>query len=434
MGADYVMKTYKLRTEGGRRLMKKRIMVLLLCVTMILPLAACGRKQIDDGQDTSANDAGKDVAAIDFAVRLFKEELKGETAAYPDVPGAHAQNTLISPLSVMMALAMTANGAEGETLSQMEAVLGMELGQLNEFSSEYLTHLSKELQIANSIWFREDARVTLGDSFGEANKNYYGADIYKRAFDQTTVDEINTWVEDRTNGMIKEALKEISAESVMYLINALAFEADWDVPYTEHNLQDDVFTTSWGSKQDIQLMFSEEDYYFEDEKMTGVMKPYLGREYAFVALMPNEGVSISEYAESLNGEYLHQLLLSPQEQKVHTWIPPFELEYEVEMSEILKKMGMELAFDTDYADFSKLGSSMEENIFINSVFHKTFIEVSLEGTKAGAVSIIEMANGAAMPEVELPKEVKLNRPFIYMIIDMDTKVPVFMGTLNFVES
>ena len=418
--------------------MKKRWIALVLSLTMLLPLAACGVEKSDDGAEYIISDdiyyfVEEDEAAIDFAVRLFKEERKGETASLPDVPGAQAQNTLISPLSVMMALAMTANGADGETLSQMEAVLGMELERLNEFSSQYLKKLPKELQIANSIWFREDARITLEDAFGKANKNYYGADIYKKPFNQTTLEEINDWVEDETDGMIKDALKQITPESVMYLINALAFEADWETPYTENDLQDDVFTTSWGAKQDVELMFSQEDYYFEDEQMTGVMKLYEGGEYAFVALMPNEGVSIDEYAETLTGEYLYQLLSNPLEYTVETWIPPFELEYEVEMSDVLQNMGMELAFDADKADFSNLGSSMEENIFINSVFHKTYIEVSLEGTKAGAVSIIEMATGAAAPNT-LPKEVKLNRPFIYMVIDMDTKVPIFMGTLNFVES
>lgn len=436
--------------------MKRRMIALLMCLTMVVSLAACGgdTKECEDNltdkntETEFPGDSGDEIvtkddvyyidkanaAAIDFAVRLFQEDVKSQIVSDSETPGARDQNKLISPISVLMALAMTTNGADGETLQQMERVLGMEIGQLNAFSSEYLINLTEELKIANSIWLREDARVTLEDAFGHANKTYYGADVYKRPFDQSTVDEINGWINEKTDGMIKKIIREIPEESILYLINALCFEADWEVPYVENQLKKEIFTTSWGETQEVEMMYSMEDFYLEDEKAIGVMKHYMGRKYAFVALLPKEGVSIGEYAEYLSGEHLQELLANPQDCRVQTWIPPFEQDYEVEMSELLKNMGITDAFDVDSADFSNLGSCENGNIFISSVLHKTFIEVSLEGTKAGAVSGVDMAVGAVSQDTRPLKEVKLDRPFIYMIIDCETNQPIFMGTVNRVDA
>lgn len=431
--------------------MKKRILAVLLSVVMILPLVACGSDIQKDGTENLQNteletemissDGDKPIedeynedtanaAAMDFAVRLFQEELKNVAGSATDVPGAGAQNKLISPISVLLALAMTTNGANGETLAQMETVLGMSTEQLNVFAKEYLGGLSEELRIANSIWLRDSSSFTVNDSFTDINKTYYGADVFKKPFDQSTVNEINGWVDEKTDGMIKEVVREIPEVSMMYLINALSFVADWEEPYLESQLKQEIFTTAWGTTQEIDMMHSMEDIYLEDEKATGVMKYYEGKKYAFVALLPKQGVSLSEYTQYLTGEGLQTLLSNPQDCRVETWIPEFELDYEVEMKEVLKNMGMTLAFDENEADFSALGSSEDGNIFINSVLHKTFIEVSLEGTKAGAVTIVDMYVKSANMDTRPLKQVKLDHPFIYMIIDCENNQPVFMGTMN----
>ena len=185
-----------------------------------------------------------------------------------------------------------------------------------------------------------------------------------------------------------------------------------------------------GTRQDVDMMHSEEYTYLEDDLATGFIKYYKDRKYAFVAMLPNEGVSVSQYVDSLTGEHLRELLNNPQDLTVFASIPKFETEYDIEMSEVLQEMGMTDAFDWQIADFSKLGTYNVDgmNICINRVLHKTFISVTEQGTRAGAATAVEMvAEGAA--EIIEYKEVVLDRPFVYMLIDCETNLPFFIGTM-----
>ena len=405
------------------------IISLLLVCAMAVNLTGCTMKvqakdlmegiipnQVNALDDLSAQNAD----VTDFAIRLFKASEES------------GKNTLISPLSVLCALAMTANGAEEETLAQMEEVLGMTIEELNLYLYSYMKNLPQgdkyKLSLANSIWFTEDERFTVNQDFLQTNADYYGADIYKAPFDKQTLKDINNWVKQNTDEMIPEILDQIPSEAIMYLVNALAFEAEWSEIYEKHQVKDGEFTKEDGTKQDVKFMYGSEGTYFEDEKATGFMKRYVGGKYAFVALLPDEGVTVSEYIASLDGESLNALLANSQYATVHTSIPKFETEYKVEMSEILKSMGMTEAFDMYNADFEGLGTSTDGNIYISRVLHKTFISVGEKGTKAGAATIVEMKDGAAAEPTE-PKEVYLDRPFVYMLVDCENNIPFFIGTM-----
>jgi len=405
------------------------IISLLLVCAMAVNLTGCTMevqaKDLMDGitpnQVNALDDLGSQNADVtDFAIRLFKASEES------------GKNTLISPLSVLCALAMTANGAEEETLAQMEEVLGMTTEELNLYLYSYMQNLPQgekyKLSLANSIWFTEDERFTVNQDFLQTNANYYGADIYKAPFDKQTLKDINNWVKQNTDEMIPEILDQIPAEAIMYLVNALAFEAEWSEIYEKHQVKDGEFTKEDGTKQDVKFMYGSEGTYLEDEKATGFMKRYKGGKYAFVAMLPNEGVSVSEYIASLDGESLNALLANPQYGTVYTSIPKFETEYTVEMSEILKSMGMTEAFDMYNADFEGLGTSTGGNIYISRVLHKTFISVGEKGTKVGAATIVEMRDGAAAEPTE-PKEVYLDRPFVYMLVDCENNIPFFIGTM-----
>ena len=405
------------------------IISLLLVCAMAVNLTGCTMKvqakDLMEGITPNNVDALDDLSSqnadvTDFAIRLFKAS------------NENGKNTLISPLSVLCALAMTANGAEEETLAQMEEVLGMTTDELNLYLYSYMKNLPQgdkyKLSLANSIWFTEDERFTVNQDFLQTNADYYGADIYKAPFDKQTLKDINNWVKQNTDGMIPEILDQIPPEAIMYLVNALAFEAEWSEIYEKHQVKDGEFTKEDGTKQDVKFMYGSEGTYFEDEKATGFMKRYKGGKYAFVAMLPNEGVSVSEYIASLDGESLNALLANPQYATVRTSIPKFETEYKVEMSEILQDMGMTEAFDMYNADFESLGTSTGGNIYISRVLHKTFISVGEKGTKAGAATIVEMKDGAAAEPTE-PKEVYLDRPFVYMLVDCENNIPFFVGTM-----
>ena len=409
------------------------IVSLLLVCAMAVNMTGCSTKVkakdlmegITPNEVTALDDLSPQNAKVtDFAVRLFQSSEKS------------GENTLISPLSVLCALAMTANGAENETLEQMEAVLGMTTEELNLYLYSYMKNLPQgekyKLSLANSIWFTEDESFTADQDFLQTNADYYGANIYKTPFNDQTCKDINNWVKQNTDDMIPKILDRVSEDAVMYLVNALAFEAEWMEIYEKHQVRDGEFTRENGTKQDAEFMYGTDSIYLEDEKATGFMKKYRGGKYAFVAMLPNEGVSVSDYTASLDGEALNALLVNPVYTTVYTAIPKFETEYDVEMSDILKEMGMPRAFDPSYAEFEGLGTSTKGPIYISRVLHKTFISVGEQGTKAGAATVVEMADGSAM-QPEEPKEVYLDRPFVYMLIDCENNIPFFIGTMMDIE-
>lgn len=405
------------------------IISLLLVCAMAVNLTGCTMevqaKDLMEGitpNNVTALDnlSSQNADVTDFAIRLFKASEES------------GKNTLISPLSVLCALAMTANGAEEETLQQMEEVLGMTNEDLNLYLYSYMKNLPQgdkyKLSLANSIWFTEDERFTVNQDFLQANADYYGADIYKAPFNEQTKKDINNWVKQNTDEMIPEILDRVPVDAIMYLVNALAFEAEWSAIYKKDQVREGVFTKEDNTKQNVDFMYGSEGTYLEDENAAGFMKYYKGGKYALVTMLPDEGVSISDYIASLTGESVNALLTNPQHTTVYTAIPKFETEYSVEMSEILKDMGMPKAFDPNNAEFEGLGTSSAGNIFISRVLHKTFISVGEKGTKAGAATVVEMADGAAA-EPQEPKEIYLNRPFVYMLIDCENNIPFFIGTM-----
>lgn len=410
----------------------KRLISAGLAITM-LAASGCGSGQSSNLTETriwqtvEAYPMSVEENAIitDFAINLLKNSMED------------GENTLVSPLSVAAALAMTANGADGETLAQMEEAFGMTAPALSSYLHTYLENLPEDernkLSVANSIWFTDEEGFTVNEEFLQMNKDYFDAEIYQTPFDASTCKDINSWVNDHTDGMIKEILDLVPEDAIMYLINALAFEAEWPKAYNKSQVSKAEFTKEDGTNQKVNLMYSSEYRYLEDENARGFIKYYAGNQYAFVALLPEEGMSVAEYVNTLDGTALHTLLAQPQEVSVDIAIPKFEVEYEVEMSDVLKAMGMQDAFDEHKADFSKLGTHVDGNIWINRVLHKTYLSVAEKGTKAGAAAVVEMTKGSAMLEPEESKKVILNRPFVYMLIDCEKQLPFFMGTVLSVE-
>ena len=408
----------------------KKILALILCMGFVLSLTACARVKADDlmsgivPDKVETNvDLKNNTGLMDFAVELFKNaEENGE-------------NSLVSPFSVLCALAMTANGADKETLAQMEQALGMPIDELNEYIYAYTNSLAQgdkyKLSVANSIWFSDRADFVPNRDFLQTNANYYGAGIYKSDFSGSACDDINLWVKQNTNGMIDKIIDEIPEDAVMYLINALAFEAEWASIYERSDVNQGNFFKEDKTKQSADFMYAMEHSYLTDEKAKGFIKYYSGGEYAFAALLPDEGVSLSDYVDSLTGEKLAEILANKQSETVRTSIPKFKSECSFLLNDCLKDMGMTDAFSGSLADFSKLGS-MDDNsgLYINRVLHKTYIEVAEKGTKAGAVTAVELNCEGAMILPEDIKEVYLNRPFVYMIIDTNANLPLFIGTVT----
>ncbi|HWS28723.1 MAG TPA: serpin family protein [Clostridia bacterium] len=416
--------------------MKKRIIAAALCLALFAVsfsgCTAAGAQSADLMKGVKANRTEEGilmpedaVKLADFGVRLFQKS------------AGEGKNALLSPLSVLAALGMTENGAKGETLKQMETVFGLSVKEMNESLQAYLNALPAgekyKLSAANSIWLKDEEGFVAEPDFLQANADIYSAGIYKTPFDEGTLKEINSWVSKHTDGMIENILDQIPADAVMYLVNALAFDAEWETIYKDTQVRDGMFTTEDGEKRDVKMMHSVEDRYLQDENAAGFLKYYADQKYAFAALLPDEGVSVSEYAASLTGEKLMSILKNAEAVTVNATMPKFESEFSTELGDTLKSMGMSDAFDAGLADFSGIGTPSNGNIFINRVLHKTYIAVDEKGTKAGAVTAVEMAEGSAM-EPQETRTVVLDRPFVYLIIDCETNLPIFMGVLMDTEA
>ncbi|MBR5201840.1 MAG: serpin family protein [Clostridia bacterium] len=419
----------------------KKIISILLCITLIIvSLSACGETptqitkvnaknlmgDISPKAVTKSNDlTDGNKAYYDFTVSLFKENQ------------VNGDNILISPLSVLCALSMTANGANNNTLKEMEEVFGLSASDMNKYLYSYINGLEQgekfSLKLANSLWITNDETFKVNNDFLQINADYHNPQMYSVDFNsEDTVKDMNNWVKKNTDGMIPSIIDESFPEhTLMCLMNALAFEAEWANIYEDIQIHEGIFYARNGASQNIDFMYNEEYNYLHDNEATGFIKYYAGEKYAFVAVLPNEDIKLEDYINNLTGEKIAKLLENQNHLKVKTKIPKFEYNYTADITEMLQNMGIKTAFDADNADFSGIGTWDYGNLFVSKVLHKTYISVAEKGTKAGAVTAVLVNGNTAMPLKEL--EVYLDRPFVYMIIDCENNIPFFIGTVTDVE-
>lgn len=405
----------------------KRLLCLVMAVMMLL--TGCGRQ----GNSTQLSKPEKPTEKLSFSqvenlsenVMNFSAEIFSHTAG--------ENNSLVSPVSLLYALAMTANGADGRTLAEFEKLIDTDMNKLNSYLAAFTTNMPQspkaKLDMANAIWFRDNG-FTANEDFLDINRNYYGAGVYTAPFDDGTVKDINNFVKDATDGQINKILDNIPQSTVMYLLNALSFDGEWEEKYKKEHILDGTFTAYSGTHQTVKMMYSQENRYIEDENTTGFTKDYKSGNYRFVALLPDENTDIIDYVKTLTGEKLTNLL-NTQSCTVDVGIPQFKTDYAAEMKDILTDMGLGSFFDPATADFSKLGSA-QYNLYVSSVIHKTTLTLDDNGTKAAAITLVSQDEGAAAPPEDL-KTVILDRPFVYMIVESQTDIPVFIGTVMTIE-
>ena len=367
-------------------------------------------------------------AGYDFAAKIFQKIYQTEE---------ESKTLLVSPLSILTALAMTAGGAEGNTLKEMEALLGsgsLSLADLNAYLHTYLNSLPSseraKFSFANGIWFKDMENFVVEDAFLQKNVNYYEAAIRKALFDDSTVQEINQWVDLHTDHMIPKLLDALPETTLMILINALSFDAKWEVPFDRADAIKGSFANLAGGEDQAEYMYGTEYLYMEDENTIGFMKEYQGDSYRFVALLPKDEKGFESWIDGISGESLQALLAGVSREKTYIALPKFSYDYSAGLTKVLHDLGMKDAFSGDKADFQ--GISKETMLYISNVIHKTHIDLDSDGTRAAAVTAV-MVNGATAIE-EQPKEVYLTRPFVYMIIDTATQLPIFIGTVTGFEN
>lgn len=347
------------------------------------------------------------------------------------------KNVMISPESIALALALAENGAEGETLAQMETLLGgSSIGEQNKAFGDMIKKAedSEKIKfgIANSVWVKEGV-VKLSPDYLENVQGELNAECYDDPFDPGAADRINNWVSGKTDGMIPTIIPPDAINDLTraVLVNAICFEAEWSKEYDEDQISEDrEFTSADGKKQKCTMLCSEEKGLIRTEGAKGFIKNYKGGEYAFVGLLPDDGTTAADFAASLDGEKLARMWAEKTHCDVEVEMPEFTSDYDIKLNDPLKAMGMTDAFDGNKADFSKMCEGGED-FSISQVIHKTHIEVDRKGTKAAAATAII----AETNDIDLgPEEyITLDRPFVYMIVDTESGTPVFMGVVNTLE-
>ena len=405
----------------------RRLTAAALALGMLLSLAACSSGSARAGNllegITPVSVQGK---AFDrtfassqyaFAAGLFRENYE------------NGKNCMISPLSVTLALAMTANGASGQTLSQMLEVIGggMPLSDLNAYLYEYAKNLPSgdkaKLAIADSIWLNDRADFTVNNDYLADCAGWYDAAIYKLPFDDAAVGEINSWVAKNTDSMIKKIVESIGPNDEMMLLNAICFDAKWLISFSK--TKEATFAAAGGGKEKVSMMYASESSYLEGDGYTGFSKPY-AEGYRFIGILPDENDSLESLIAGLDGNKLSDMVNGAVQADVNIGLPEFKSEYGTSLIPALEKLGMSDAF-SGAADFSRMSS---EDLYVSGVEHRTFIEVTKSGTRAAAVTGVTMAGKSIALE---PKEVILDRPFLYMIVDNENGLPIFIGAVNSVK-
>ena len=364
----------------------------------------------------------------DFSVQLLRNT------------SASSDNTLISPASLLSALNLAQYGARGITEKEMESTIFWDAYDLSDLLSKMFTQKldleeqmwnTKIVRYANAVWLCDDGRVEFNERYINTCKEASHAEIIRGPFDSLMVKKINQWAAEKTCGAIPEIVQDLPQAQVMLLTSALAFHGQWDNIYTASDVALHPFTTAYGEIQNTEFMSGEENLYLIDDEARGFIKPYKGGRYAFVALLPDKGVQLHDYISNLTGDRLLAILAKPIRHKVKTKIPKFEVEETLNLKSSLMDMGICSAFDPMCADFSEIGAPIdpEYNLCIGDITQHNKIQVNEEGTKAYSITGIDTLCCYTCIEPEHYK-VYLDRPFLYMIVDQKTNLPLFMGTIT----
>lgn len=353
----------------------------------------------------------------DLSVRIFQKAT--------ELPG----NALVSPIAAIAALSAMLCGASGQTKAQLEEEWGITPDGLAPILEAFQDERSCA-EPKTVIWMNNRQGLTFNENRIQEIAADPNCEVFQTADLEQACNRINDWCNQKTKGMIPGMVDQLAPNEVMRLVNALVFDGKWCYAYQPCNVYDRTFTNIRGKKQDVPFMNSTESMFLRDCHATGFMKPYLGGQYAFAALLPNEGISLEDYIRSLTGRKL-QRVLRPLSHEVLTAMPKFSARSDVDLKAIFRDLGVTDAFDMANADFSNLCHSddPDTSLYLESFRQKGYIEVNERGTQALVLTGIETLclTSAGKPE---PYRVYLDRPFLYMIVDQRSHLPLFMGTIH----
>ena len=399
----------------------------LVCCLGLL-VTACDSTSPDNTPEIGRNltEAEQHIIAADnsFGMKLFQ-------ALHADAP---EENLFISPLSISMALGMTLNGADGDTRSEMADALqksGMSEQDINEsYLSliELLASLDDKVtfDIANSIWYREGFNVN--EDFLTKNRTYFFAEVAALDFNrQEAVDEINAWVDTKTNGLIDKIIESIDPETLMYLINAVYFKGDWTYQFDPDFTQEESFFNLNDTPSMIDMMSLRGTFqYYLSDRAAFIDLPYGDSLFTMSIVLPHTNQDMEDILDGTQENILTPFDANKAYTTLDVYLPKFQLEYKKSLNQILQTLGIQKAFIAQQADFSRINDQRE--LYISEAIHKTFVEVSEEGTEAAAVTAIGI--GTTSVGDPLPPVMRVDKPFLFIIRENNSGAYLFAGKIN----
>ena len=416
--------------------MKKSILYYLLwCLIMSVALVSCS----DDNE--SGSGVENEQPAV-YTIKLTAPQKKvlsqSNDFAFDVLKSINDENTnnFVSPYSLGQALAMLANGAEGETYDEIARVLkigdGASLADINTFyatMNQALTSIksSAKFAVANSLWTNQKYDSYLLDSYKTDMLTHYGAQVQALDFsDAGSVETINKWANKQTNGAIPSIVKSTDSESHALLLNSLYFKGLWKY-FPKKNTHHEMFRNQFDRNENVKMMESDitaiNGFISDDELMAEF--DYGGKAFQLQIIMPIKQ-KINDYIAELNGEKYVQMLTEMQSTETIVTMPKFKHSYENQLIENMKKMGICRVFNED-AQLGKLSSY--RGLSVTKLQQNTLIEVNEEGTTAAAVTMGEIGPTANV----LPSRFIIDHPFIYIIRERTTGVILFIGKVQTME-
>ncbi len=362
-------------------------------------------------------------ADITFGFELFREVYNL----------SEEDNLMISPLSVSYALGMTYNGAAGTTLEAFTDVLHFDDLTSQEVNESYKDLMGQlvtlddqvEFSVANSIWYKLGFQVL--SEFIATNQEYFDAAVEEIDFsDPQTVEVINQWIEDKTNDKIQDMLDFIPPDAVMYLINAIYFNAQWKYEFDKDKTYEDNFHLEGGSVHPSDFMMVNGNFnYTSNEDFQAVELPYGDSAFSMVVMLPGGGQTVSDLVAVMDTEHWDSWFENATMTDVQVELPKFKYGFKSLLNDPLCNLGLDVAF-SGAADFSRIRAS--GGLFISRVIHQTFIDVQEEGTEAAAATIVEILETASPGGG--PVIFKADKPFLYLIKENSTGAIIFMGKVG----
>lgn len=403
----------------------------ILCFLLLSFLLACTAEDPDpispvDPSEPNIEDQGSledlQQAMINFGFKSFLQ-IHANTAS--------DDNIIISPLSIESALYMTSNGAVDETLDGMRAAL--ELGDfypsgVNHYYEELIDKIYDDasdntfLKSSQSVFWNKDM-IEVFEDFKNTLESSYDAELYP---DDFNLEAINGWANEKTEGRIPKILDVIRQDEVLFIMNALYFLGDWDKPFDSNATYTTSFNLENGDTKEVPLMNNDVSFlHYASEDMKAVDLLFADQKFAMTVIEFQDGMNsfLNETTfKDLASTYSDLVSDKFAERRILLGLPKFELKFNKNISDDLKALGMDRAFDEGNAQLFDLGRA-GGNLYLSRVIHDTFLKIDEKGAEGAAVTIV----GVGVESI--PEPVIFDKPFLIVLRHVESGVPIFIGKI-----